>query len=111
MRHLGKSPGKARQEQASALQIEDGAKDIVQVHFARCRAFIVKYLKNRNSVASPCCATCIVFGGAPCYFLLAILLYEHFPREGEGGGKLCTNDIAWVGFSVHADSLQQRLRQ
>ena len=24
---------------ASALQIEDGAKDIVQVHFARCRAF------------------------------------------------------------------------
>ena len=25
---------------AGTLQIEDGAKDIVQVHFARCRAFM-----------------------------------------------------------------------
>ena len=41
--------------------------------------------------------------------LCAVLcVYGHFPREGEGG-KLLATDIAWVGFSVHADSLQQRL--
>ena len=54
---------------ASALQIEDGAKDIVQVHFARCCAFTGTF------------------------------------QEREKGGKLCATYIAWVGFSVHTDSL------
>ena len=40
--------------------------------------------------------------------LCAILCaYGLFPKE-EKGSKLCATDIAWVGFSVHADSLPQR---
>ena len=30
-------------------------------------------------------------------------------QERDKGGKLCATYIAWVGFSVHADRLQQRL--
>ena len=58
---------------AGTLQIEDGAKDIVQIHFARCRAFTGIF------------------------------------QEREKEGKLCATYVAWIGFSVHADSLQQRL--
>ena len=58
---------------AGAQKIEDGTKDIVQVHFARCCAFTGAFQKR------------------------------------EKRGKLCATDIAWVGFSVHTDSLQQRL--
>ena len=32
-------------------------------------------------------------------------------QQGKEGGELLASDIAWVGFSVHTDSLQQRLRQ
>nr|WP_314383820.1 hypothetical protein [uncultured Cardiobacterium sp.] len=38
-------------------------------------AFIVKHLKNRNGVASPCRTTCTVCGDAPCYAFLSIQLY------------------------------------
>ena len=58
---------------AGALQIENGTKDIVQIHFARCCAFTGTFQKR------------------------------------EKGGKLRATDIAWVGFSVHTDSLQQKL--
>ena len=36
---------------------------------------IVKHLKNRNGVASPCRTTCTVCGDAPCYAFLSIQLY------------------------------------
>ena len=38
--------------------------------------FIVKHLKNRNGVASPCRTTCTVCGDAPCYAFLSIQLYN-----------------------------------
>ena len=60
---------------AGALQIENGTKDIVQIHFARCCAFTGTFQQEKER------------------------------------RKLLATDIAWVGFSVHADSLQQRLRQ
>ena len=60
---------------ASALQIENGTKDIVQVHLAWRCAFTGTF------------------------------------QQGKERRKLLATDIAWVGFSVHADSLQQRLRQ
>ena len=53
---------------AVAQKRENGAEDIVQVHFARCCAFTGM----------------------------------HFPKEEEVG-QMCVTDIAWVGFSVHAD--------
>ena len=56
-----------------AWKIEDGTKNIVQVHFAWCCAFTGAF------------------------------------QQGKEGRKLRAADIAWVGFSVHADSLQQRL--
>ena len=37
---------------------------------------IVKHLKNRNGVASPCRTTCTVCGDAPCYAFLSIQLYQ-----------------------------------
>ena len=42
---------------------------------------IVKKLKNRNGVASPCRTTCTVCGDAPCYAFLSIQLYC---RDGAG---------------------------
>ena len=36
--------------------------------------YIVKHLKNRNGVASPCRTTCTVCGDAPCYAFLSIQL-------------------------------------
>ena len=59
---------------ASALQVENGTKDIVQVHLAWRCAFTDTFQKR------------------------------------EKGGKLRATYIAWVDFSVHADSLQQRRR-
>ena len=59
---------------ASALQIENGTKDIVQVHLAWRCAFTGTFQKR------------------------------------EKGGKLRATYIAWVDFSVHTDSLQQRRR-
>ena len=56
---------------AGTLQIEDGAKDIVQVHLAWRCAFTGTF------------------------------------QQGEERRKLLATDIAWVGFSVHADGLQQ----
>ena len=60
---------------AGALQVENGTKNIVQVHLAWRCAFTGTF------------------------------------QRGKEGRKLLATDIAWVGFSVHADSLQQRLRQ
>ena len=37
---------------------------------------IVKHLKNRNGVASPCRTTCTVCGDAHCYAFLSIQLYR-----------------------------------
>ena len=59
--------------QSRALQIENGTKDIVQVHLAWRCAFTGTFQKR------------------------------------EKGGKLCATYVAWIGFSVHADSLQQKL--
>ena len=36
---------------------------------------MVKHLKNRNGVASPCRTICTVCGDAPCYAFLSIQLY------------------------------------
>jgi len=58
---------------AGALQIENGTKNIVQVHFTRCCAFTGTF------------------------------------QQGKERRKLLATDIAWVGFSVHTDSLQQKL--
>ena len=59
---------------AGALQIENGTKDIVQVHLAWRCAFTGTF------------------------------------QQREERRKLLATDIAWVGFSVHADSLQRRRR-
>ena len=48
----------------------------------RSPAFIVKHLKNRNDVASPCRTTCTVCGDAPCYAFLSIQLYPAWQRFG-----------------------------
>mgnify|MGYP001641275926 CR=1 FL=1 len=58
---------------AGAQKIEDGTKDIVQVHLAWRCAFTGTF------------------------------------QQGKERRKLLATDIAWVGFSVHTDSLQQRL--
>ena len=58
---------------AGALQIENGTKDIVQVHLTWRCAFTGTF------------------------------------QQGEEGCKLLATNIAWVGFSVHTDSLQQKL--
>ena len=34
---------------------------------------IVKHLKNRNGVVSPCRTTCTVYGDAPCYAFLGVM--------------------------------------
>ena len=73
VRHLGKSPGKARQEQPVRCRLENGTKNIVQVHQTWRCAFTGTF------------------------------------QQGKEGHKLLATDIAWVGFSVHADSLQQKL--
>ena len=52
----------ARTQAAEAIQLLGG---------------IVKHLKNRNSVASPCRTTCTVCGDAPCYAFLSIQLYQN----------------------------------
>ena len=61
---------------AGALQIENGTKDIVQVHFQ-------------------------VHFAWRCAFTGTF-------QQGTERRKLLATDIAWVGFSVHAESLQQR---
>ena len=45
---------------------------------------IVKHLKNRNGVASPCRTTCTVCGDAPCYAFLSIQLYVALCRSAAG---------------------------
>ena len=52
--------------------------------------FIVKHLKNRNGVASPCRTTCTVCGDAPCYAFLSIQLYA-IPQAPTGELTLFCN--------------------
>ena len=54
---------------------DDGNKAEAGKEPAPARDCIVKHLKNRNGVASPCRTTCTVCGDAPCYAFLSIQLY------------------------------------
>ena len=48
VRHLAKIARQGTPSTAAAQEIEDGAKDIVQVHFARCRAFTGTFQKREK---------------------------------------------------------------
>ena len=78
-----------QQYDAGLLQEPSGENGGVlpNVQEARTALHIVKHLKNRNGVASPCRTTCTVCGDAPCYAFLSIQLYlqttTHRARRGD----------------------------
>ena len=57
---------------------------------------IVKHLKNRNGVASPCRTTCTVCGDAPCYAFLSIQLYREMPRSDGGRQKYLLAQLSMI---------------